>query len=87
MLRRKKDILELPERSVEIVDCDFDEDEREFYNSIEHKIDGTIDKMRQMGDVRSNYTSMLVLLLRLRQGMHTPFMPPVRQVCSQMCSL
>lgn len=68
MLRRKKDILELPERIVEIVPCEFDKEEREFYNSIESKVDGTINKLRQMGDVSKNYTSMLVLLLRLRQG-------------------
>lgn len=75
MLRRKKDsllngkpILELPDRVVDIVPCNFDDEEREFYNSIEARVDGTINKIRQMGDVQKNYTSMLVLLLRLRQG-------------------
>lgn len=75
MLRRKKDsqlngevLIKLPERIVEIVICTFDEDEREFYESIVTKVELTLNKYRQSGDIAKNYTSVLVLLLRLRQG-------------------
>ncbi|THH01396.1 hypothetical protein EW145_g6925 [Phellinidium pouzarii] len=79
MLRRKKDmelngkpLIELPERIVDIVPCLFDADEREFYMSIESKVELTLNKFRQSGDVAKNYTSMLVLLLRLRQACNHP---------------
>lgn len=75
MLRRTKNtilngkpILQLPDRIVEIIHCDFDNDERAFYNEIEEKAGSTIDKMIERGEERKNYTSMLILLLRLRQG-------------------
>ncbi|KAI5118940.1 hypothetical protein M0805_006286 [Coniferiporia weirii] len=79
MLRRKKDtelngkpLIELPERIVNIVPCLFDADEREFYESIESKVELTLNKFRQNGDAAKNYTSMLVLLLRLRQACNHP---------------
>ncbi|KZS88385.1 hypothetical protein SISNIDRAFT_418266 [Sistotremastrum niveocremeum HHB9708] len=75
MLRRTKNtilngkpILQLPDRIVEIIHCDFDNDERAFYNEIEEKAGSTIDKMIERGEERKNYTSMLILLLRLRQA-------------------
>ena len=80
MLRRKKDsmlngkrLLELPDRNVEIVPCTFDADEREFYESLSTKIESTLDKFRQKGDIAKNFTSVLVLLLRLRQGTRASF--------------
>lgn len=80
MLRRKKDailngrpLLELPDRIVRIVHCPFDADEREFYESIASKVELTLNKFRQSGDIARNYTSVLVLLLRLRQGMCKTF--------------
>lgn len=75
MLRRKKDtmlngkpIIKLPERIVEVVECQFDPDEREFYEAIENKVESTLEKFLKNGEASRNYTSMLVLLLRLRQG-------------------
>ncbi len=75
MLRRKKDsilngqpLIKLPERIVNIVECQFDPDEREFYEAIENKVELTLNKFIKNGEMNRNYTSMLVLLLRLRQG-------------------
>jgi SNF2 family DNA or RNA helicase len=73
MLRRRKDhilngkpILNLPARSVEIVYCEFSATEREFYNAIQAKVSDSLDKI--MGQEKRSYTSILLLLLRLRQG-------------------
>lgn len=75
MLRRKKDtmlngkpLIVLPDRIVNIVACTFDDDEREFYDAIQSKVDLTLNKFMKNGNMAINYTSVLVLLLRLRQG-------------------
>ena len=75
MLRRKKTdainggpLLELPNRTIEVVPCDFNNEEREFYNALENKIEEAMEKFIKAGDVMKNYTHVLVLLLRLRQG-------------------
>jgi len=75
MLRRRKtDLLNgkplivLPGRSVQVVPCEFDDAERQFYTALESKIEEEVAKYMKKGDVMKNYTSVLVLLLRLRQG-------------------
>lgn len=75
MLRRRKDqhlngkaLIELPKRTVEIVTCEFDEGEREFYVSLETKMESVIEKLMKNNKGGSNYMSVLLLLLRLRQG-------------------
>ncbi len=78
MLRRHKTdvingkpIIELPERHISIVPCDFDEDERQFYFALENKIDEAMQKFVKNNEVMKNYTNVMVLLLRLRQGEST----------------
>ncbi|KAI8972436.1 SNF2 family N-terminal domain-containing protein [Trametes punicea] len=78
MLRRTKTtivngqpILELPDRLVKIVDCEFDEEERAFYMSVEQKVQTSLEQLQQ-GDINKAYTSVLVLLLRLRQACNHP---------------
>jgi SNF2 family DNA or RNA helicase len=75
MLRRTKEtvidgkpILELPARIVDVLACEFDDDERQFYSALEDKTTQTFEKLVMRGDVMKSYTSVLVLLLRLRQG-------------------
>ncbi|KAB5589431.1 SNF2 family DNA-dependent ATPase [Ceratobasidium theobromae] len=75
MLRRTKDmtidgapLLNLPGRQVDTVVCEFDEDERAFYTALEQKTELTLNKFIRAGTVMNNYTSVLLLLLRLRQG-------------------
>jgi SNF2 family DNA or RNA helicase len=75
MLRRRKTdllngkpLIELPERHLSIVPCEFDEDERQFYFALENKIDEAMKKFVKNNEVMKNYTNVMVLLLRLRQG-------------------
>ncbi|WVO16853.1 hypothetical protein L204_104539 [Cryptococcus depauperatus] len=75
MLRRTKNaeidgkkILNLPGRTVKILACAFDEDERAFYDALEQKTALTFNKFVKSGTVNANYTSVLTLLLRLRQA-------------------
>jgi SNF2 family DNA or RNA helicase len=78
MLRRRKTdmvngkpLIELPERHLSIVPCDFDEDERQFYFALENKIDEAMKKFVKNNEVMKNYTNVMLLLLRLRQGEST----------------
>jgi SNF2 family DNA or RNA helicase len=73
MLRRRKDhvingkpILNLPARKIKIVPCDFSTSERAFYDAVNAKVAASLDKI--MGSDNRSYTSILLLLLRLRQG-------------------
>ncbi|WWC86455.1 uncharacterized protein L201_001332 [Kwoniella dendrophila CBS 6074] len=75
MLRRTKDatidgkkILNLPGRTVNITPCDFDAEERAFYDALEKKTEWTFNKFVKNGTAQANYTSVLTLLLRLRQA-------------------
>lgn len=79
MLRRKKDtflngkpLLELPARKVEVVSCAFDVEERAFYNAVEEKVRSSFEKLARAGDLQKSYTTILVLLLRLRQACDHP---------------
>ncbi|KAF8960935.1 SNF2 family N-terminal domain-containing protein [Flammula alnicola] len=80
MLRRRKDetingkvLIELPKRTVEVVTCDFDDSERQFYDSLETKMESVIEKlMASKGG--SSYMSVLLLLLRLRQACNHPIL-------------
>lgn len=74
MLRRRKDdvlngkkLIELPKRTIEIVSCPFDATERAFYRSLETKMDDALQKLMKQ-EKGNNYISVLLLLLRLRQG-------------------
>jgi len=74
MLRRRKDdilngkkLIELPKRTVQIISCPFDASEQAFYVSLETKMNETLEKLMK-SDKGNNYMSVLLLLLRLRQG-------------------
>jgi SNF2 family DNA or RNA helicase len=77
MLRRRKDdelngkkLIDLPKRTVEIVSCPFDSSEQKFYSSLETQMGDALEELmnREKGNT---YMSVLLLLLRLRQGMTT----------------
>ncbi|KAI0080447.1 hypothetical protein K474DRAFT_1682619 [Panus rudis PR-1116 ss-1] len=79
MLRRTKTtilngkpLLDLPDRDVQIVHCSFDVNERTFYDSVEERIKERVDTLAQQGNLNKAYTSILVLLLRLRQACNHP---------------
>jgi SNF2 family DNA or RNA helicase len=62
-----KPLVTLPERRLDIIDCEFDRHEREFYDDLENRMEGAVERLMQQGSTKA-YTSMLLLLLRLRQG-------------------
>lgn len=75
MLRRTKNqeidgkpIICLPPRKVEEVPCEFDQDERGFYQSLEARTNVTMNKFIAKGTAGGGMMNMLILLLRLRQG-------------------
>jgi SNF2 family DNA or RNA helicase len=75
MLRRTKKstyegqpILVLPERTTEVDNPEFCEDERKFYDSVEQKTKLQFNRYLRDGTVGSSYSQILVLLLRLRQA-------------------
>lgn len=79
MLRRTKDqeingarIITLPDRIIEVIACIFDEDEREFYGALEARTSLSLNKFLERGEMTKNYTSILLLLLRLRQACDHP---------------
>ncbi|KAH7424297.1 hypothetical protein KP509_11G001600 [Ceratopteris richardii] len=82
MLRRTKEstdregrrILELPPSECSIVDCEFSEAERDFYDALYKKSKVKFDKFVEQGRVLHNYASILELLLRLRQCCDHPFL-------------
>ncbi|KAF9541344.1 hypothetical protein CPC08DRAFT_650606, partial [Agrocybe pediades] len=81
MLRRTKDqtlngeaLIQLPKRTVKVLTCTFDQTEREFYESLETKMEGVIEKLMASSKGGSNYISVLLLLLRLRQACNHPIL-------------
>lgn len=75
MLRRTKTtilngkpLLDLPDRLVNNVHCRFDPEEQHFYENVQIRVQDSLETLRSSGDMLKSYTSMLVLLLRLRQG-------------------
>lgn len=76
MLRRKKEdkqadgtpLITLPDRIVQVLPCQFDRDEQEFYDALAQKVELTLNKFVKSGEMMKNYTCVMVLLLRLRQG-------------------
>lgn len=57
-------------RTVEKVEAEFSEAEREFYKRLESRTDRSLEKM--MADKKMTYASALVLLMRLRQACNHP---------------
>jgi len=75
MLRRRKDqllngevLIKLPKRKVDVVSCDFDALEQEFYDTLEEKMKQTIEELMAKKEKGNSYIGVLTLLLRLRQG-------------------
>ncbi|KAG9022470.1 hypothetical protein FRB95_014736 [Tulasnella sp. JGI-2019a] len=74
MLRRKKTdivngkpILALPGRTVALVECEFEQDEFDFYTAMVERTEVTLNKFAKPG-AQNAYANVLVLLLRLRQA-------------------
>ncbi|KAF5390137.1 hypothetical protein D9757_003784 [Collybiopsis confluens] len=74
MLRRKKDskldgkiLIELPPKEITLQRLGFSEEEREIYNAVEKSMQMEFNRFLRAGTVLKNYSTVLVLLLRLRQ--------------------
>ncbi|KAF6819465.1 SWI/SNF family DNA-dependent ATPase [Colletotrichum musicola] len=63
-----KPILQLPEKTEEVVYAELDEEERKFYTDLEEKSQVQINKYLRKGTLGKHYSHVLVLLLRLRQS-------------------
>ncbi|KAF8065081.1 SNF2 family DNA-dependent ATPase [Lyophyllum atratum] len=81
MLRRRKDqslngkaLIDLPARIVNVVSCPFDSSEKAFYEALEGKMESVIEKLMANNKGKSNYISVLLLLLRLRQACNHPIL-------------
>ncbi|PSR93868.1 P-loop containing nucleoside triphosphate hydrolase protein [Coniella lustricola] len=75
MLRRMKTskldgkpLLDLPPKTEEVVHVVLDQDEMDFYKTLEARTKITFNKYLRAGTVGKNYSNVLVLLLRLRQA-------------------
>lgn len=75
MLRRTKNtlidnkpILQLPPKTITMDSYDLDEDEREYYDYLENGAVIRMNKYLSDNTISKNYSSILVLLLRLRQA-------------------
>ncbi|KAI5455500.1 hypothetical protein NCC49_000308 [Naganishia albida] len=73
-MRRTKDtlidgkpLLQLPEKKVEVLEEDFDEDERILYTAIEQKARLRFNRYLRAGSVLKNMRHVLIMILRLRQ--------------------
>ncbi|KAF7302742.1 SNF2 superfamily protein [Mycena chlorophos] len=62
-----KKLIELTDKTVELVSLEFSEEEREIYNHFESIQQAKFNRFLREGSVLRNYASVLVLLLRLRQ--------------------
>ncbi|ODA83214.1 hypothetical protein RJ55_01725 [Drechmeria coniospora] len=81
MLRRKKDsqlngepILKLPPKTERVIYAELTPDELSYYKQLESKSQVQFSKYLRDGSVGKNYSSILVLLLRLRQACCHPHM-------------
>ena len=81
MLRRHKDstlngvrLLNLPERTVDVVELNFSDEERSIYNGIEKRMQIRFNSFLRKGTVMKHYACILVMLLRLRQLTCHPYL-------------
>ena len=79
LLRRTKStkiddrpIVELPERRIEVLPCNFNEKERMFYCKLESEVQLKVRQMQEDGSLKKCYLNMLWMCLRLRQACNHP---------------
>ena len=63
----RRPLLELPGRNLDLIECQFDLAEKEFYVCLQDHMTSEVNKLVNQ-NANVNYTHMLVLLLWLRQG-------------------
>ena len=65
-------IIELPDRQVNLLRCQFSDREREFYMNLEEESRKRVRMMEKEGTIGQNYVNMLWMCLRLRQACNHP---------------
>ncbi|KAK9474748.1 SNF2 family N-terminal domain-containing protein [Dipodascopsis tothii] len=87
MLRRTKKslidgkpILQLPPKHIEIVHTVFSDEEKAFYKQLEQGAMSQMNKFLSEGSIGRNYSSVLTMLLRLRQACCHPKLIPDRSM-------
>ncbi|RHZ44052.1 hypothetical protein Glove_768g12 [Diversispora epigaea] len=69
-----KPILQLPEKTIDMVTNEFSQDERQFYDALETKSRIEFNRYLKDGSVLKNYAYILFMLLRLHQACNHPFL-------------
>ncbi|KAF2485693.1 SNF2 family N-terminal domain-containing protein [Neohortaea acidophila] len=67
---KKNPGMKIVKREVATVECDFDEDELDFYSRLESRADRKLEEIKK--SKKTDYIGALVLLLRLRQACNHP---------------
>ena len=67
---KKRDGMKIVKREVVTLECDFDEDEKQFYGRLQNRADERLKEISKNGN--KDYIGALVLLLRLRQACNHP---------------
>lgn len=67
---KKSEGMKIVKREVVTVECDFDEDELDFYSRLETRADRRLEEIKK--SKKADYIGALVLLLRLRQACNHP---------------
>ena len=62
------DTLQLPDRHVHVVQCQFSEDEQELYQTLEKRFKSRIECLINENLVKTRLACVLEMILRLRQG-------------------
>lgn len=62
------DALQLPDRRVHVVQCQFSEDEQELYQALEMRFRSRIEHLINEDLVKTRLACVLEMILRLRQG-------------------
>ncbi|KAI1861459.1 uncharacterized protein JN550_010839 [Neoarthrinium moseri] len=62
-----KQILQLPELESKVAVTEFDQDQREYYEALQHRLQLKFNRYVKEGTVQKNYSHILVLITRLRQ--------------------
>lgn len=77
-----KPLLSLPKREIHLVHCEFsNKDEQAAYNYASSNSMETLNKQLQKGTTAMTYSSVLLILLRLRQACCHPFLEEYTRLC------
>jgi DNA repair protein RAD5 len=74
-----KPIVELPPRSIHVVDVELSEAEKDFYEAVYSASKAQFDNFVVSGQVMQQFTQILALIMRLRQALCHPYLVSARK--------